>query len=99
MTVAKRTGATEKISISVRSSDLAALRRRADRLYDGNVSAVIAELAADAALFENMEKLLESLGGATLTDEERAELDRDWARPAAPTAKPTSKKKKTRQAA
>ncbi len=98
MTMAKRAGATKKISISVRSSDLAALRRRAHRLYGGNLSAVIAELAADAALFENMENLLESLGGATLTDEERAELDRDWARPAQPAAKSAAKKKARRAA-
>jgi len=75
----KRAGVTEKISISVRRSDLASLRKRAKRLYDGNVSAVIAELAADAALLEGMHELVGHLGGSTLTDRDRTELDAEWA--------------------
>jgi hypothetical protein len=78
--VSKRAGATEKISISVRASDLASLRKRAKRLYGGNVSAVIAELAADAALLEGMHELVGRLGGPSLTDEDREKLDREWAR-------------------
>jgi hypothetical protein len=77
--MSKRVGATEKISISVRSSDLASLRKRAKRLYGGNVSAVIAELAADAALLEGMHELVDRLGGPSLTDEDRERLDREWA--------------------
>lgn len=81
--MSKRAGVTEKISISVRRSDLASLRRRAKRLYDGNVSAVIAELAADAALLEGMHDLVEHLGGASLTDDDRKQLDAEWTPPAA----------------
>jgi hypothetical protein len=77
----KRSGGTEKISISIGTSDLASLRKRAKRLYGGNVSAVIAELAADAALLEGMHELVDSLGGPLLTDRERETLDREWARP------------------
>jgi hypothetical protein len=80
----KRAGSTEKISISLRQSDLASLRKRAKRLYDGNVSAVIAELAADAALLEGMHELVGRLGGPSLTDEDREKLDRQWARQTAP---------------
>jgi hypothetical protein len=77
----KRPGGTEKISISIGTSDLASLQRRAKRLYGGNVSAVIAELAADAALLEGMHELVGALGGPLLTDREREALDREWARP------------------
>jgi hypothetical protein len=69
--VTKRAGTTKKISISLQSSDLVSLRKRAKRLYGGNVSAVIAELAADVALLEGMHELVGQLGGSTLTDEEK----------------------------
>jgi hypothetical protein len=94
----KRTGATEKISISVRSSDLASLKKRAQRLYGGNVSAVIAELAADAALVEGMHDLVGRLGGPSLSDEDREALDREWATQPAPSDK-RSRKRKARKAA
>ena len=91
--MSKRAGTTEKISISVRSSDLASLRKRAKRLDGGNVSAVIAELAADAALLEGMHDLVGRLGGLSLTDEDRASLDREWARRARPSRKPLRRRK------
>lgn len=74
----KRAGATAKISISLSRSDLASLKKRAKRLYAGNVSAVIAELAADAALLEGMHELVNWLGGPSLTALERKEIDREW---------------------
>jgi hypothetical protein len=74
----KREGITEKISISLSRSDLASLRKRAKRLYAGNVSAVISELAADAALLEGMHELVNWLGGPSLTDNERKAIDREW---------------------
>lgn len=75
----KRAGVTEKISISLSRSDLASLKKRAKRLYAGNVSAVISELAADAALLEGMHELVNWLGGPSLTDRERKAIDREWA--------------------
>lgn len=78
-----RAGSTAKISVSLPATDLASLKRRAKRLYDGNVSAVISELAADAALLEAMHDLVDRLGGPLLDDEERAVLDREWRRPTA----------------
>jgi len=77
----KRAGVTQKISISLSRSDLASLKKRAKRLYAGNVSAVISELAADAALLEGMHDLVNWLGGPTLTDRDRQTLDREWAAP------------------
>lgn len=76
----KRGGVTEKISISLSRSDLSSLKKRAKRLYDGNVSAVIAELAADAALLEGMHDLVTFLGGPSLTDRDRKAIDRQWQR-------------------
>jgi hypothetical protein len=77
----KREGGTEKISISLSRSDLASLKKRAKRLYSGNVSAVISELAADAALLEGMHELVGWLGGPSLTDRERKQIDREWSKP------------------
>lgn len=93
--MSKRAGRTEKISISVRSSDLASLRKRAKRLYGGNVSAVIAELAADAALLEGMHDLVERLGGVSLTEEDHESLDREWA----PRSDKPTRKRKAKKAA
>jgi hypothetical protein len=76
--MASRPGTTEKISVSLSRSDLAALKKRAKRLYAGNVSAVISELAADAALLEGMHDLVNWLGGPSLTDQQRKALDREW---------------------
>ena len=81
----KRPGTTKKISISLDADILTALKKRARRLHEGNLSAVIAELAADAALLEGMQALLDSLGGATLTDEDRARIDAEWAGTPLPT--------------
>src|SRR5450432_34017 len=88
----KREGVTEKISISLSRSDLASLKKRAKRLYAGNVSAVISELAADAALLEGMHELVGWLGGPSLTDRERKAIDREWAGPGAPKRARKSKK-------
>lgn len=74
----KRAGVTEKISISLSRSELASLKKRAKRLYAGNVSAVISELAADAALLEGMHELVGWLGGPSLTERERNAIDREW---------------------
>jgi hypothetical protein len=68
-----------KISVSVAAQDLALLRRRAKRLYGGNLSAVIHELVQKARKQEAMEKLIASLGGSSLSDQDRAAIDAEWA--------------------
>lgn len=89
----KREGVTEKISISLSRSALASLKKRAKRLYAGNVSAVISELAADAALLEGMHELVNWLGGPSLTDHDRTAIDGEWShRPRAPKRPRKSKK-------
>ena len=77
----KRPGSTEKISISLPREDLLALKKRAKRLYEGNVSAVVTELAADARLLEGMHELVGALGGSALTDEARQALDAERSAP------------------
>ena len=89
----KRAGVTTKISVSLSRSDLASLKKRAKRLYAGNVSAVISELAADAALLEGMHELVNWLGGPSLTDRERQAIDGEWSgKPRAPKRARKSKK-------
>lgn len=67
-----------KVSISVGEEDLKILKRRAKRLYDGNLSAVIHELAQKAKRQEAMERLIASMGGPSLTDEDRRAIDAEW---------------------
>lgn len=101
-TMSKRAGVTEKVSISLNRDDLAALKKRAKRLHGGNVSAVIAELAADARQLEAMNELVDWLGGPDLTDEDRVRLDREMrGESPSPTKKspsPARKKSKSRKA-
>lgn len=68
-----------KISVSVAEEDLVVLRRRAKRLYGGNLSAVIHEMAVKTRRQEAMENLVDSLGGPSLTDEARRAIDAEWA--------------------
>lgn len=84
----KRAGNTEKVSVSFHKDLLKTLRRRAKRLYAGNLSAVLTEVAEAAARLEAQDELIKHFGWGPLTDAERAELDTDWYGPA--------KKKKTR---
>jgi hypothetical protein len=74
-----RGGRTEKISVSLDRSDLAALRRRAKRLYDGNVSAAIAEGARRIREEEGREKLVAWLGSSgETTAEQREAIRTEW---------------------
>ena len=61
---AQRAGQTEKISVSLAREDLAALRRRARRLYGGNLSAVVAEGVRRIHEEEGREALAAWLGKA-----------------------------------
>ena len=92
----KRAGGTVKLSISLPKETVAALRSRAERDHGGNVSAVIAELAEEARIFEAMDALIEHLGGPILTDEDRARIDAQWA---GLPAKPARRKQRKAKAA
>jgi hypothetical protein len=74
-----RPGRTAKVSISLEQADLRALRRRAKRLYGGNLSAAIAEAARRIREEEAREAVVAWLGNAgETTPEERAAIRREW---------------------
>jgi hypothetical protein len=73
-------GQTVKVSISVRKDDLAVLRRRAKKLYKGNLSAIMAEAAAAARRKEAQEELLEWIGPIDMTSEEKEAIRAEWRR-------------------
>jgi hypothetical protein len=79
---AARSGRTEKISVSLDRTDLQALRRRAKRLYGGNVSAAIAEGIRRIREEEGREKLVAWLGeSGKTTDEGREAIRAEWSGP------------------
>lgn len=53
--------------------------RYPENSYDGNLSAVIHELAQKAKKQEAMERLIASLGGPSLTADDRRAIDAEWA--------------------
>ena len=72
---AQRPGTTEKISISIDVADLAVLRRRARKLYRGNLSAAVGEGVLHIREQEGREGLARWLGKAgEATEAERAQL-------------------------
>jgi hypothetical protein len=74
-------GQTEKISVSLDRNELGALRRRARRLYGGNLSAVIAEGVRRVREEEGREALVAWLGSsAELSDADRAATAAEWSR-------------------
>jgi hypothetical protein len=64
-----------KVSISIQPELLAAITRRAKRLYGGNISAVIAEMGEDVKRLDAMDHYFEKYEVAPLTDEARARVD------------------------
>lgn len=76
---ATRPGRTDKVSISLDRSDLSILRKRARRLYGGNLSAVVAEGVRRIREEEGREELVAWLGDAAATTaEERESIREEW---------------------
>lgn len=74
-----RAGSTAKISVSLSTSDLAALRRRARVRHGGNLSAAIAEGVRRVREEEGREQLVKWLGDAArVTSAEREALIAEW---------------------
>jgi hypothetical protein len=88
----KRAGKTLSLSISVDQKTFAALKKRAVRLHDGNVSAVIAEIGEHVARQEALGDFLEWAGLSPPSPEAAEAIEREW-RAEAPA------KKKRRRAA
>jgi hypothetical protein len=70
----KRAGRTVKVSVSLDRDDVAALKRRARESYGGNLSAAFAEAARWIRQQEARQRLIDDLGGPTLTPEASAAL-------------------------
>ena len=70
-----RAGKTVKVSVSLNREDVAALKRRADEFHDGNLSAAFAEAARLIRQREARRRLIDKLGGPTLTPEAAAAID------------------------
>jgi len=76
----ERSGRTDKISVSLERADLKALRRRARKLYGGNLSAVIAEGVQRIREEEDREALVDWLGDAgRASAEQRGRVRAEWA--------------------
>jgi hypothetical protein len=74
-----RAGTTDKVSVSIDRADLAVLRKRARRLYRGNLSAVVAEGIRRIREEEGREALVAWLGDAgEASTEERNLLRAEW---------------------
>src|SRR5687768_10614210 len=92
----KRTGETVTFSVSVDRETKKLLREVADRAYQGNVSALITQIAQQAARQDAAGELLRSHGRRPMTDEECEAFE---AEVAAELARQRGRKTKRRKAA
>jgi hypothetical protein len=75
----KRPGGTTHLSISLPAEEAKLLRRRAKRIYDGNVSRVVSDAIRYIAYEEGRDALIASFGGrGKPTPAEAVQLDRGW---------------------
>jgi hypothetical protein len=72
-----RSGRTVKVSVSLDREDYATLKRVANASHDGNLSAAFADAARWIRQREARRRLIERLGGTTLTPTRAARLDAD----------------------
>jgi hypothetical protein len=75
----RRAGKTIKLSVSLDKDDVAALKRRAKESYGGNLSAAFSEAARWIRQREARQRLIDELGGPTLTAESAAAIDAEQA--------------------
>ena len=75
----RRAGKTIKVSVSLAADDVAALKRRANESYDGNLSAAFSEAARWIRQQEARRRLIDKLGGPMLTPESAAAIDAEQA--------------------
>lgn len=70
----RKKGPVETFSVSVDAKTKGILKAHADRLFDGNMSAMISAFGREAEKRDAMHWLIEDSGGSALTDELREEL-------------------------
>lgn len=95
----RRVVRTEKVSVSLKKEDLAVLRKRAKRLYAGNLSALLSDFAKLARYEDGADKLVDWL---TLDYKPSAEalaaIEAEWRAPLPPAPKPSKSKSKSKAA-
>jgi hypothetical protein len=75
----KRPGGTTHLSISLPTQEAKLLKRRAKRVYGGNVSRVISDAIRYVAYEEGRDALIASFGGkGRPTPQEAERLDAEW---------------------
>jgi hypothetical protein len=74
-----RSGTTVKVSISIDKADLAVLKRRARKSYSGNLSAAFSEAARLIRQREARTRLVDTLGGPSLTATAARDIDAEQA--------------------
>ncbi len=75
----KRPGGTMHLSISLPLAEAKILKRRAKRVYGGNVSRVVSDAIRYIAYEEGRDALIASFGGkGKRTPAEARRLDADW---------------------
>jgi hypothetical protein len=72
---AKRAGTTVKVSVSLEKRELAALKKIARERFGGNLSAAFAAAAGFIQRQEAGRRLVDLLGGPSLTEEARRAID------------------------
>jgi hypothetical protein len=75
----KRAGRTVKLSVSLDADDVAVLKRRARESYGGNLSAAFSEAARWIRQREARRRLVDLLGGPTLTPSAAAAIHAEQA--------------------
>jgi hypothetical protein len=73
--------ARHKISVTIGDSDLAWLRKRAQRAHGGNLSAAMAEAARLLRKQEALRAFLDQAAVPRLSAPELAEIQEEWRRP------------------
>ncbi len=89
----ERAGRTVKVSVSLDKDDVAALKRRAKESCGGNLSAAFAEAAKWIRQREARRRLIDKLGGPTLTPDSASAIDVE--QQGGPRYEPTKLRRKT----
>jgi hypothetical protein len=88
----RRAGRTVKISVSLDRDEVAILRRRARESYGGNLSAAFSEAARWIRQREARRRLIDMLGGPTLTAKTATAIDAEQERRPPGPGKPPRKR-------
>ena len=72
----KRSVETFSVSVDARTKRL--LKKHADRLFHGNMSALISAFGREAEKRDALDWLIRDAGGSSLTDELRDEIDAEF---------------------